>query len=1172
MSLVRRWTATAIFSIFAGTFLFSQQPEGRLMRFPDIHGDKIAFVYGGDIWLDSASGGPAHRVTTHPGRELFPKFSPDGKWIAFTGQYDGNFNVYVMSSEGDQPRQLTFYQGGAQPLNDRMGIHNEVVTWTPDSKRIVFLSRLDASNGWTKRPFSVSIDGGLPEPLPMDQGGLTSFNADGTKIAYNRIFRNFRTWKRYTGGLAQDIYIYDIKNNVLEQQIPHTDYTDTFPMWHGNTVYFTSDRGADHRFNIYAYDLGTKQVEQVTHFTDFDVMWPSLGDASIVFENGGYLYVLDLGTREATKLTITLPGERDLTMKHWASVSKSVSDMDLAPDGKRAVFVARGDVFTVPAKEGATRNLTRTPGIREREVAWSPDGRWIAFVSDRTGEDEIYITPQDGMGNIDLGRDATKETEKDQEKNKEAAAKEAARAKQRGKDKEQQITSGYKGFKFAPAWSPDSKKIAWGDKDLRLWYVDISDKKPVEVDRGKYNEITNYSWSPDSKWLAYDKGQQSGFSIVYLYSTADKKITAVTNDLVNSLGPVFDPDGNYLYFLSDRDYNEVLGNYDFEFANPKTTRPYLITLHADAPSPFPALSDETAIKGEEPAAESPESEKEKDKDKRASDKNKSELQKKEEAKKEAAEREKESQEVAKDFHIDLEGIQNRVVALPVAPASVTGLGAAKGFLYYSSQPIQGLSGPLPGEESAVHAYDFKERKEKTLIEGIDRWAMSFDGMKILYEANGGYGIIDAKPDAPKKPGEGALNLGGLRAEIDPPAEWKEMFNEVWRQERDFFFEPSMNGVNWEAIRDKYAPLVPYAANRYDLTYILGEVVGELSNSHTYVGGGDQPDLHPVNVGLLGVDFELDSASALYRFKKIYPGENWNPQTRSPLTEPGIDVREGDYLLAVNGRPLHAPQNPYELFVNTANETTAITVNSRPDAEGARTLPVKPIADESQLRENYMIESNRKKVDAATHGRVGYIYIPDMGGPGLNAFVKQFFPQIRKEGLIIDVRYNGGGFVDQLIFERLRRVLVGMDAARNFDNTTLPPVVFHGYMAAITNQYAASDGDIFSEFFKVYKLGPLIGERTWGGVRGIRGEFPLIDGGYITRPEFADYDLNSKWVVENRGVAPDIEVDDRPDDVVRGKDAQLDRAIQEVMKQIEANPKKLPPRPPDLPAYPEGPAM
>jgi tricorn protease len=1183
MSLVRSW-AVAVFLTFVVTHALSQQPEGRLMRFPDIRGDKIAFVYGGDIWLDSASGGAARRVTTHPGRELFPKFSPDGKWIAFTGQYDGNFNVYVMSSEGGQPRQLTFYQGSAQQLNDRMGIHNQVITWTPDSKRILFLTRRDASNGWTKRPFTVSVDGGLPEPLPMDQGGLTSFNADGTKVAYNRIFRNFRTWKRYTGGLAQDIYIYDIKNNILEQQIPHTDYTDTFPMWHGNTVYFTSDRGAEHRLNFYAYDLGTKQVEQITHYTDFDVMWPSLGDSSIIFENGGYLYVLDLATRQPNKLTITLPGERDLTMRHWASVSKNITDFDIAPDGKRAVFAARGDVFTVPAKEGATRNLTRSPGIREKEVAWSPDGRWIAFVSDRTGEDEIYITPQDGMGNVELGREnETKDKEKDKEKNKEAAAKEAAREKERGKDKDQQITSGYKGFKFAPAWSPDSKKLAWADKDLRLWYVDIdskNDRKPVEVDRGKFNEITNYSWSPDSKWLAYDKAQQSGLSIVYLYSTADKKITAVTNELVNSQGPLFDPEGNYLYFQSDRDYNEVLGNFDFEFANPKTTRPYLVTLRADAPSPFPALSDETAIKRREPEADASESEtdnnKEKADDNKNEKKNKKADEKKksssEDQKKEEAKREEELKEVIKNFRIDLEGIQNRIVAMPVAPAIINGMGAAKGFLYYSSQPVQGLSGPIPGEESALHAYDLKERKEKTLIEGIDRWTISFDGNKILYQAKETYGIIDAKQDTPKKPGEGALNLGGLRAEIDPPAEWKQIFNEVWRQERDYFFEASMNGVNWEAVRDKYAPLVPYAANRYDLTYIMGEVIGELSNSHTYVGGGDQPDLHPVNVGLLGVDFEIDSASGLYRFKKIYAGENWNPQTRSPLTEPGVNVREGDYLLAVNGRALRAPQNPYEFFVNTANETTAITVNSKPDAEGARTLPVKPISDEYPLRELSWVESNRKKVDAATHGRVGYIYIPDMGDAGLNAFVKQFFPQIRKEGLVIDVRYNGGGFVDQLIFERLRRVLVGMGAARNFESNTTPPIVFHGYLAAITNQYAASDGDIFSEFFKVYKLGPLIGERTWGGVRGIRGDIPLIDGGYITRPEFADYGLDSKWVVENHGVAPDIEVDNRPDDVVRGKDAQLDRAIQEVMKRIEANPKKLPPRPPDLPAYPEGPAM
>ena len=1143
------------------------------MRFPDVRGDKIAFVYAGDIWLASTTGGAARRITTHPGRELFPKFSPDGKWLAFTGQYDGNFNVYVMSADGGQPRQLTFYQGSAHPLNDRMGIHNQVINWTPDSKRIVFLTRRDASNGWTKRQFTVSIDGGLPEPLPMDQGGLTSFNADGTKVAYNRIFRNFRTWKRYTGGLAQDIYIYDIKNNVFEQKIPHTDYTDTFPMWHGNTIYFTSDRGAEHRFNLYSFDLASKQVEQLTHFTDYDVMWPSLGDASIIFENGGYLYLFDLTSHQPTKLTITLPGERALAMKHWTTVNKLITDFDIAPDGKRAVFAARGDVFTVPAKDGATRNLTRTPGIREKSVAWSPDGRWIAFVSDRTGEDEIYITPQDGMGNMELGKEPDKDKDKDEDKNKdkkedkEAAAKEAANERARGKDKEQQITSGYKGFKFAPVWSPDSKRLAWADKDLRLWYIDIADKKPVEVDRGKFFEITNYTFSPDSKWIAYDKQQQTGVSVVYLYSIADKKVTAVTGDLVNSNGPTFDPEGNYLYFLSDRDYNEVLGNYDFEFANPKTTRPYLVTLHADAPSPFPALSDETTIRRDEPTPAA--SDVDKDKPKKEADKKKSDEKKKEDEKAAI----KETKEIIKAFHIDLDGIQNRIVALPVPPASINEINAAKGFLYYSTQPVQGLSGPLPGEEPALRAFDLKERKEKTLIEGVQRWAISFDGSKIMYQAHGdSYGIIDAKPDTPKKVGDGSLNLGGMRAEVDPPAEWKQIFSEVWRQERDYFFEASMNGVDWDGIRKKYEPLVPYVANRYDLTYILGEVIGELSNSHTYVGGGDQPELHPLNVGLLGVDYELDSASGLYRFKKIYPGENWNPDTRSPLTEPGVNVKPGDYLLAVNGRPLRAPQTPEELLINTAGETTAITVNSRPTDDGARTVPVKPIDDEYPLREFNMVETNRQKVDAATHGQVGYIYLPDMGDAGLNAFVKQFFPQIRKQGMIIDVRYNGGGFVDQLIFERLRRILVGMGAARNFESGTTPPVVFHGYMACITNQYAASDGDIFSEFFKVYKLGPLIGERTWGGVRGIRGDIPLIDGGYITRPEFADYNLKSQWVVENHGVAPDIEIDNRPDDVARGKDAQLDRAIEEVMKQIQANPKTLPARPPDLPAYPEGPAM
>ena len=923
MSYTQRLLLTLVLA-FACAGSSQEMPEGRLLRFPDIYKDKIVFMYGGDLWLASSSGGDARRITSDPGRELFPKFSPDGKWIAFTGQYDGNFNVYVMPAEGGQPRQLTFYQGAAAPLSDRMGVHNEVVTWFPDSRRILFLSRRDASNGWTKRQYSISIDGGLPQPLPLDQGGLASFSADGTKIAYNPIFRNFRTWKRYTGGLAQAISIYDLKNNTVEG-VPHTDWTDTFPMWHGNTIYFSSDRGPEHHLNLYSYDLSSKQLEQLTHFTDFDVMWPSLGPDSIVFENGGYLYTFDLESKQAKKLTIHVTGDRDQSLKRWTSVARNITDFDVSPEGKRAVFAARGDVFTVPAKEGSVRNLTRTPGIREKSVAWSPDGRWIVYVSDRSGEDELYISPQDGMG------------------------------------AEQQITSGYKGFKYAPTWSPDSKKLAWSDKDCRLWYVDVNAKKQVEVDRGKYGEILNYSWSPDSKWLAYDKNAENSYSVVHLYSLTDSKITPVTTDMTNSFAPVFDPAGKYLYFLSDRDFNEVIGNIDFEFSNPKTTRIYLVTLRQDETSPFQPLSDETQIKKEENKDElltSPANKPGETGSKAQTKGHKKEQPK--EAPKEAKEAKKEGQEgtekkdekeAAKEFRIDLNGIANRIVALPIEPAIINTYQASKGFIFYSTNAIQGLSGAIPGESPAIHVYDLKERKDKVLIDGVQRFALSFDGSKLLYEADGHtYGIIDAKPDGPKKIGEGALNLSGMKAQVDPPAEWKQMFNEVWRQERDYFYAAAMNGVDWEKMREKYAQLLPSVSDRYSLTYIMGEMIGELSNSHTYVGGGDYPDLHPVNVGLLGVDFEADQAAGMYRFRKIYAGENWDPQTRSPLTEPGVTVKEGDYLIAVNGRPLRTPLNPYELFVNTVNENVTLSVNSKPTAEGAHTVQVKPVADENGLRE------------------------------------------------------------------------------------------------------------------------------------------------------------------------------------------------------------------------------
>jgi tricorn protease len=1119
-------------------------PEGRLMRFPDIYKDRIVFSYGGDLWLVGAGGGVARRVTTHPGLEIFPKFSPDGTKIAFTGQYDGNFNVYTIPSEGGEPKQLTF---APDPFHEpeRMGPNNEVLNWMPDGKSILFLSRRDTFNSWFGRQFTVPVDGGLAVRLPVDKGGLASFSADGNEMAYNRIFRNFRTWKRYTGGMAQKISIYDFKTNHYEQ-IGDYQGTDSFPMWHGDTIYFNSDRGTEHRMNLCAYDTKTKAVRQLTHYTDFDVNWPSLGPDSIVFENGGYLYVFDLASEQTHKVSVYLPGDRDQARTHWDSTAKMVTTLDISPEGKRAVLSARGDIYTVPAKEGSIRNLTQTPGIRENFGTWSPDGKWIAYVSDRTGEDEIYLKAQDGTG------------------------------------PEVRITSDGSMFRFTPMWSPDSKKLIFADKAVRLYYVDVNEKKPVLIDQGKVFDFTDYSWSPDSLWIAYAKAVENGNVVVNLYSLADKKITAVTTDFTTSFSPVFDPGGEYLEFLSNRDYNEVLGVYDLEFANPKATRVYLATLRADTPSPFAPQSDEEAAPKAAPdeltegnekdaKAKEPKTKEPKDKDK-AKDKDK----------KTEGNTEKSADQKAEDkkpFRIDLDGIGNRIVALPMAPTNVAELRGAKGFIYYATVPITGLSGPLAGEAPELHVYDLKERKDQVLLTGVEAFEVSHDGKKLLYSAPGGgedgahtYGIIDAAPSpTPHKPGDGALNLAGMRAEIDPRAEWKQMFYETYRQERDYFFEKEMNGVDWAKERDKYAELLPHVADRYDLTYILGELVGELSNSHTYVGGGDVPNLHPVNVGMLGVDFELDSASGMYRFKKIYPGENWDGALRSPLTEPGVNVKEGEYLIAVNGQPLSAQRDPYALFRDTVGENLTLRVNSKPSDDGSRTVTVKPIASEARLRELDWIATNRHKVDQATGGRVGYVYIPNMGGPGLDEFVKQYFPQIRKEGMILDVRYNGGGFVDPLIFERLRRILIGMNTSRNFEaNTTEPQVVFNGSQVCITNEYAASDGDIFTYLFKAYKLGPVIGMRTWGGVRGIRGEIPLLDGGYVTRPEFSVYGLNSQWVVENRGVQPDIVIDNTPDLVMSGHDPQLEKAIEVVLKDMQEHPKTLPARPPDLPTYPPNP--
>ena len=1093
-----------------------QPPEGRLLRFPDIHGSQVVFSYGGDLWLTTTDGGAARRITTNPGLELFPHFSPDGKWIAFTGQYDGNFNVYLIPATGGQPHQLTFVPD-IGPIPERMGPNNEVIAWTPDSKRVVFLSRRDTFNDWFGHLWTVSVEGGLPERLPIDRGGLLAFNSDGTEMIYNRIFRNFRTWKRYTGGMAQKLSLWNFKTHEYEQ-LTNDEWTDTYPMWSGDTVYFASDRGPEHRLNLYSMDLKTRSTHELTHYKDFDVEWPSMNSGQIIFENGGWLYLFDAKTGETRKLSVEIVGDFDEAQKHWDSTSKLIDSADVSPDGKRAAFTARGDVYTVPAEHGSARNLTQTEGVREQNVSWSPDGRWVAYLSDRTGEQAIYIRPQDGMG------------------------------------PEEEITEGGAEFLMQPVWSPDSSKLAYANSSLELFYVDIREKHPVLVDRAKWAEITNYSWSPDSKWLTYDKTPENGYQVIELYSLAEKKITDVTTDFYPSFNPVFDRGGKYLYFLSFRTYNEVLGVYDSEFSNPQATRIYAVTLRADEPAPFAPESDEVSVK---PTAASSSAGVARAESSEAPAKTSDAAEKKE------------------AFRIDLEGIQNRVVALPTPPGNFGSLGASDGRVYYTSSPTFGYSGPLPGSEPEIHLFDLAARKDHVLVDGATGYALSADGKKLLYSTPAGaYGLVDAAPpgDGPHHVGEGALNLAGLRAEIDPRAEWKQMFGEAWRQERTFFFEKSMNGVNWPAERDKYAQLLPYVADRYDLDYLIGEMFAELSNSHMYVGGGDYPDLHPVNVGMLGVDFELDEGSGRYKFARILPGENWDSALRSPLTQPGTVVHPGDYLLAVNGRDLRAPQNPYQLFVNTANENFTLTVNSGPTAEGARQVVVEPVETEFKLRELDWIQTNREKVDKLSDGKIGYVYLPDMGAPGLNEFVKQYFPQIRKQGIIFDVRYNGGGNVDQIILERLRRILAGMGTARNWAPGTVPANVFYGYMACLTNHYAASDGDFFTYFFKFYKLGPVIGTRTWGGVRGIRGEFPLMDGGYVTRSEFSLYNLDSRWIIENHGVEPDIVLENTPDKLAAGHDPQLEKAVDLLMQQIREHPKVLPPAPPDLPAYPKGPGL
>jgi tricorn protease len=1126
--MARRWRHAAVplltFTLLAGLGAAPARAAGdqTLMRFPTMHGDRIVFEAHGNLWEVARTGGTARRLTSDPGDDVMPRFSPDGRWIAFTASYQGNQDVYVIPAAGGEARRLTFHSDVVDRAPTRWGPDNMVVTWTPDSKRVVFLSRRMAWNSWFGRLFSVPAAGGLPTPLPLDRGGLMTYSPDGRSIAYNRIFRNFRTWKRYQGGLAQDVYTYTFATKKLTR-ITTWKGTDTAPMWSGTKIYFVSDRDPHRRANLWAYDLGTKQVAQLTHFTDYDVDFPSLGvgpgPAGIVFQQGGHLWVLDLPSGQTHQLKVSVPDDGMRTGPRYVDAGKAVlfsdtagqHDFALSPNGKRALLSARGDVFSVPAEHGATRDLTATSGADEDHPSWSPDGKTVAYTTDRGGEQQVAIRPAAGGA-------------------------------------ERILTRFKAGFLYTPVWSPDGKHLAVSDGNHRLWMVDVPGGRTRLVGHDKYTEIHDQSFSADGHWLAASITGDNHQAAIWLYNLARGTSWKVSQPDANDFGPVFSPDGKYLYFVSTRHEAPTFSERELAVANVKTMGIYVATLRAGEPSPFAPRSDEGAVevkkKDDKPTPWKP--------------------------------------GAIKTARIDVAGLMDRAVPVPIKAAIVGALDARGDQIFYRTEPPSTIDGSLPGEKPALHAYDLKERKDAVVAEDVASYSLSADGQKVLYlkapeEGEGGEGgkpgglvLADAKPAQPGAKVEAKpLALAGMHVRVVPTDEWAEMFASAWRLERDLFFNPKMNDVDWNAVRRAYARLLPLAGSREDLNYVIGEMQGELGNSHTYVGGGDggDPTAHEPT-GLLGVDFALDAGAGRYRLATIYPGDNTRPEFRSPLTEPGVAVRPGDYLLAVNGQELRAPTNPYSLFVGLGGQPVVLTVASSATGK-RRTVTVEPIANEVAVRRKAWIDHNRAVVDKLSGGRIGYIYMSDMEALGIEQFVRQFFPQLSKQALIVDDRWNGGGFVDQLVLARLRRVLVGMEVNREGAISPIPGELVNGPKACLINNYSASDGDIFPFYFRKYGLGPLIGTRTWGGVRGIRGFWTLLDGGYITVPEFSLYGLHSEWVMENHGVEPDVTVDTDPGRLLADHDDQLHAAVDSLVKELAKHPSKLPPAPATSPPYPPG---
>ncbi len=1083
---MRRMIVVLFVVLLAAGIAAAQAEKPTLFQRPAISKSQIAFVYAGDLWITSRDGGVAERLTTGVGTETDPNFSPDGSMIAFTGEYDGNVDVYVVPAAGGIPKRLTYH-----PATD------SVVGWTPDGKQILFRSgRTSYSPG--PHLFTITPAGGFPTEVPLVMAYAGSYSPDGARLAYMPMPPANAIWKTYRGGRTSPIWIAKLADSSVEK-LPRENSNDTYPMWVGNKVYFLSDRGGT--TTLFAYDSGTKKVAQVVENKGLDIKSASAGPGAIVYEQFGSLHVFDLGSGKEHALKIALAGDLPGVRPRFEKVASRITNAAISPSGVRAVFEARGDILTVPAEKGDVRNLTHSSGVADRDPAWSPDGKWIAAFSDESGEYALHLLPQSGQGEvrkINLGNPPS--------------------------------------YFYSPVWSPDSKKIALHDKRLNLWYVDVDKGTPVKADTDMYDHperSLDPTWSPDSKWIAYTKRLRSQFHAVFVYSLDSAKSTQITDGLSDARYPVWDKNGKYLYFAASTDYGTSTGWLDMSSYNRLVSRSvYVVVLKKDLPSPLAPESDE-----EKPQEAKPEE------------------------KKDAAAKPEEKPK-PKDVvvAIDFDNIGQRILAMPIPPRPYSALYSGKtGILFLlEGQPLVGF----PFQGFTVHKFELEKRKVDKVLDNVLAFDLSFNGEKMLYRLSQDRWFIAATAQ-PIKPGEGQLKTAEMEVRVDPRAEWTQMYHEAWRIERDFLYDPGAHGLDLSASEKKYAPYLEVLGHRADLNYLFAEMLGNLVLGHTYVGTGDVPQPARVAGGLLGADYKIENGR--YRFARVYNGENWNPQLRAPLTQPGVNVVAGEYLIAVNGRDVRSTESVYSFFEATANKSVLLKVGPNPDGTGAREVTVVPVESESGLRNLAWIEDNRRKVDQLSGGRLAYVYLPNTGGPGYINFNRYYFSQVGREGAVIDERFNGGGSVADYMIDFLKRPLLSYWHTREGEDFATPFASIFGPKAMLINEFAGSGGDFLPWAFRKSQIGPLVGKRTWGGLVGIYDYPQLIDGGSVTAPRLAFYNPDGTWDVENHGVAPDLEVELDPKAVREGHDPQLERAVEWLLDSLKKNPLQKAKRP-DFPNY------